>query len=115
MSNIEKLEKEITNLEKNTISDWAPVLIEHLILKYDKYKLDIKPEYQRVFRWNKEQKSKFIESLLLWIPLPSIFVAEDENWKWELVDWLQRVSTILEFSNNEIFLKNDYKKIVNQF
>lgn len=106
MTNIEKLDKKITSLEKNTISDWTPVLIEHLVIKYDKEKLNIKPKYQRVFRWNKEQKSKFIESLLLGIPLPSIFVAEDENWKWELVDWLQRISTILEFSQNKRFLEN---------
>jgi len=106
MVDILKLEEEVTLLEKNTISDGTPVLIEHLILKYDKDKLDIKPEYQRVFRRTKEQKSKFIESMLLWIPLPSMFVAEDENWKWELVDWLQRMSTILEFSQNQKFLKN---------
>ena len=106
MTDIEKLKEEITLLEKNTISDWTPVLIEHLVIKYDKEKLNKKPKYQRVFRWNKEQKSKFIESLLLWIPLPSIFVAEDENGRWELVDWLQRISTILEFSQNKRFLES---------
>lgn len=107
MVNIDKLKEEITSLEKNTIADWSTVLIDHLIINYDKDKLNIKPKYQRVFRWNKDQKSKFIESLLLWIPLPSIFVAEDEDWKWELVDWLQRISTVLEFSKNNKFL-NDY-------
>lgn len=105
MVNIDKLKEEITSLEKNTIADWSTVLIDHLIINYDKDKLNIKPKYQRVFRWNKDQKSKFIESLLLWIPLPSIFVAEDEDWKWELVDWLQRISTVLEFSKNNKFLK----------
>jgi len=109
MNNLEKLKEEITSLEKNTISDWTPVLIEHLVMKYDKEKLNIKPKYQRVFRWTKEQKSKFIESLLLWIPLPSIFVAEDEDWRWELVDWLQRISTILEFSQNKFFLEKYIK------
>lgn len=106
MVNIDKLKEEITSLEKNTIADWSTVLIDHLIINYDKDKLNIKPKYQRVFRWNKDQKSKFIESLLLWIPLPSIFVAEDEDWKWELVDWLQRISTVLEFSKNNKFLKD---------
>jgi hypothetical protein len=38
-----------------------------------------------------------IESLLLGIPIPSIFVFEKENGSWELIDGLQRVSTILEF------------------
>ena len=38
-----------------------------------------------------------IESVLLGIPIPPIFVAEDENGVWELVDGLQRVSTIISF------------------
>ncbi|NVP18009.1 DUF262 domain-containing protein [Candidatus Gracilibacteria bacterium] len=106
MVNIDKLKEEITSLEKNTIADGSTVLIDHLIINYDKDKLNIKPKYQRVFRWNKDQKSKFIESLLLGIPLPSIFVAEDEDGKWELVDGLQRISTVLEFSKNNKFLKD---------
>ena len=52
---------------------------------------------QRFLRWNIGQKSKLIESLLLGIPLPSIFVFEREDGSWELIDGLQRISTILEF------------------
>lgn len=58
--------------------------------------LIIRPEFQRLFRWNEVQKSRLVESLLLGIPMPSIFVAQTEDGKWELVDGLQRVSTILE-------------------
>lgn len=58
--------------------------------------LIIRPEFQRLFRWSEVQKSRLIESLLLGIPMPSIFVAQTEDGKWELVDGLQRVSTILE-------------------
>ena len=57
----------------------------------------IDPEFQRLFRWDIGQKSKLIESLLLGIPLPSIFVFEKADGTWELIDGLQRVSTILEF------------------
>jgi len=53
--------------------------------------------FQRLFRWSIGQKSRLIESLLLGIPIPSIFVFEKENGSWELIDGLQRVSTILEF------------------
>jgi hypothetical protein len=64
---------------------------------YENREIIIDPEFQRFFRWEISQKSKLIESLLLGIPLPSIFVFEKEDGKWELIDGLQRVSTILEF------------------
>ena len=50
-----------------------------------------------MFRWEIGQKSKLIESILLGIPIPSIFVFERQDAKWELIDGLQRISTILEF------------------
>ena len=43
------------------------------------------------------QKSRFIESILIGIPIPSVFVYENEDGTWELIDGLQRISTILEF------------------
>lgn len=57
----------------------------------------IRPEYQRLFRWIRTQKTALIESILLGIPVPPVFVAEDANGIWELVDGLQRVSTIVSF------------------
>ena len=59
--------------------------------------LIIRPEYQRLFRWSEVQKTALIESILLSIPIPPIFVAEDKNGVWELVDGLQRVSTFVSF------------------
>ncbi|NQX03791.1 DUF262 domain-containing protein [Rathayibacter sp. VKM Ac-2856] len=58
--------------------------------------LVIQPAYQRLYRWEAEQKSRLVESILLGIPLPSIFVSQAQNGKWELIDGLQRVSTILQ-------------------
>ena len=59
--------------------------------------LDVHPEFQRIYRWTPEQKSHLIESILLGIPLPSIFVAQTEGGTWDVVDGVQRISTILEF------------------
>ena len=64
----------------------------------------ISPEYQRAFRWDEQRQSDFIESILLGIPFPSIFVATNPDGKWELIDGLQRVSTVLSFFNE---LKDD--------
>lgn len=64
---------------------------------YERKELVVAPDYQRLFRWTPTQKSRFIESILLGIPTPAIFVAETEKGIWELVDGLQRLSTVLEF------------------
>lgn len=64
---------------------------------YERQELVVAPAYQRLFRWKDGQKGRFIESVLLGIPTPAIFVAETDKGVWELVDGLQRLSTILEF------------------
>ena len=64
---------------------------------YENDELRVSPDYQRLFRWSPIQRARFIESILLGFPTPAIFVAEDEKGVWELVDGLQRVSTVLEF------------------
>ena len=71
--------------------------VGELINLYKGGELTINPAYQRYFRWNDSQKTSFIESLLLGIPTPPIFVFQQEGGAWELIDGLQRVSTILEF------------------
>ena len=75
---------------------------------YKDGELRIRPEFQRFYRWSTSQKSKLVESLLLGIPLPSVFVAQTEDGKWELVDGLQRVSTILELQG-ELLAPGDAK------
>jgi len=66
--------------------------------------LVIRPAFQRLFRWSTYQKSRLIESILLGIPIPSIFVSQRDDGVWEVVDGLQRLSTILEFMGE---LKNE--------
>lgn len=91
------LEKEIEAAQRQVRTDAYPMSIGEIVSMYQEGDLVIDPEFQRLFRWEIGQKSKLIESLLLGIPLPSIFVFERADGKWELIDGLQRVSTILEF------------------
>jgi uncharacterized protein DUF262 len=63
---------------------------------YGNAELKILPEFQRLFRWTPERKSAFVESILIGIPIPSAFVFEEDG-TWELIDGLQRISTVLEF------------------
>ncbi|MEU1773653.1 DUF262 domain-containing protein [Streptomyces sp. NPDC012842] len=55
------------------------------------------PDYQREFTWEHERKSKFLESLIMGLPIPFIFFWEMEDGKLEIVDGSQRLRTIEEF------------------
>lgn len=78
-------------------SDNISMSIGEILNLYKEEELDIHPEFQRVFRWFPEQKSRLIESMLLGIPLPPIYVATNEAGVWEVIDGVQRLSTIFEF------------------
>jgi hypothetical protein len=73
------------------------ISLGEIVSMYKNKELILRPEYQRLLKWNKEQKTLFIESLLLGLPTPSIFVSADDLGKWEIVDGLQRVSTVIDF------------------
>lgn len=91
------LANEIESAKRFVRTDAYQMSFGEVVTMYIEGDLIIDPDFQRLFRWNVGQKSKLLESLLLGIPLPSIFVFEKEDGKWELVDGLQRISTILEF------------------
>lgn len=91
------LKSEIENAQRLVKTDAYQMSIGEVVNMYKDKEFVINPDFQRLFRWEIGQKSKLIESLLLGIPLPSIFVFEQEDSKWELIDGLQRISTLLEF------------------
>lgn len=93
----DNLEKEISKERSRLSSDRMDISFGEIINLYKNKELIIRPEYQRLYRWNDFQKTALIESILLGIPIPPIFVSEDENGIWELVDGLQRVTTFISF------------------
>ncbi|WP_330441086.1 DUF262 domain-containing protein [Micromonospora sp. NBC_00821] len=91
------LQEEIDAGRSTVKADAFSMSIGELVNLYKNRELVIRPEYQRLFRWSQEKKSRLIESILLGIPLPSIFVMQRHDGIWEVIDGLQRISTILEF------------------
>lgn len=77
---------------------------------YTDEELVIKPEYQRLFRWSEGSQSRFIESLILEMPVPPIFVIEREEGVYELIDGLQRISSYLHFRGINPFPKDGEDK-----
>ncbi len=79
-----------------------------LRLIYDMIKdedIDLSPDFQRNVVWSSNQKSRLIESILLRIPLPMFYFAEESDGRITIVDGLQRLTTIREFMENRFPLK----------
>ncbi|PPJ62266.1 GmrSD restriction endonuclease domain-containing protein [Cuspidothrix issatschenkoi] len=93
----EKLTIQIEEQRNLLHTDRLDVSFGEIMGMYERQEIVIKPAFQRYFRWDIEQRTRFIESILLGIPIPPIFVAEDSEGVWELVDGLQRISTVLSF------------------
>ena len=81
-------------------------LVNRINSKPAKLKLD--PDFQRKYKWDKDgwgRSSKFIESCLMRIPLPSCYFAEDDDGRHMVIDGLQRLTTINRFFNDEFALE----------
>ena len=91
------LQEQIELKSQEIHTDSYPISIGEIMTMYKDGDLDIHPEFQRFFRWTLSQKTKLIESILLNIPIPPIFVAQRKDGIWDIVDGLQRMSTILQF------------------
>ncbi|HFQ5425084.1 TPA: DUF262 domain-containing protein [Vibrio vulnificus] len=88
---------EVESKRKVFKTDSYPMSIGEFANMYINDEVLINPDFQRNFRWTDLQKSKLIESILLGIPVPPIFVYQNNEGVWEVVDGLQRLSTILQF------------------
>ncbi len=99
----------IENLIENVDSQIIKIRTKSLDVSfnelYDMYKneeLTIAPDYQRLFRWEEEKQSRFVESLILEMPVPPIFVIETDDGIYELIDGLQRISSYLHFRGERL-------------
>jgi hypothetical protein len=62
-------------------------------------RIKLNPDFQRAFVWDKKRQSQLVESLLMRIPLPAIYVDASREDSWEVIDGLQRLSTLRDFMN----------------
>lgn len=94
------LDSLITNVDDQIIkirTRSLDVSFNELYDMFQNHELLIAPDYQRLFRWERDKQSRFIESLILEMPVPPIFVIEKEDGVYELIDGLQRISSYLHF------------------
>jgi hypothetical protein len=85
MDKIQKVEEMLEKTRNSLSTDRLDMSFGEIMSMYDREEIVIDPDFQRLFRWDTDKKTRFIESILIGIPIPPIFVAEDKNGKWELV------------------------------
>ena len=70
--------------------------------------IDLSPDFQRDYVWNNQQKIRLIESILLGIPLPAFYFNQESDGSFQIVDGVQRLSTISSFMNNGYTLQSQH-------
>lgn len=111
------LEEQIEGIGDDEPGSWGDYPIDTLLIRneqrtiYDilrricqkSYVMD--PDFQRDFIWDEVKQSKLVESVMMRIPLPVFYLAEDDQGRMVVVDGLQRLSTFRRFVNNELQLR----------
>ncbi len=83
-----------------------PRTVGDIVSRIDKGRYKLDPEFQRDFVWDLTKQSRLIESSLMRIPLPVLYVAEDVDGRIIVVDGLQRLTTFQRYINNKFALKD---------
>jgi hypothetical protein len=96
--------------ERRTVSfDTYDLAVRQILDMLENRDINIAPEYQRKFVWEHKRQSEFIESVFLGIPVPSLFMATNKDATWDVVDGVQRLSSIVHFAGTH----DQRKKILN--
>jgi Protein of unknown function DUF262 len=90
---LQAVQKQVKQIQTSSLD----LSFNELLDMYNSQELIIDPEYQRAFRWSQGKESRFIESLILGMPIPPLFVIELDDSKYELIDGLQRLSSYFHF------------------
>ncbi|MGC9442799.1 DUF262 domain-containing protein [Streptomyces sp. WG5] len=86
--------------KSNLFSHALDFSLSSLVSLVQGHELDLDPEYARRYRWDVTRKSRLIESFLLEVPVPPIFLAENDDGRYSIIDGKQRVSSIVDFVTN---------------
>lgn len=95
---------ELAKQRRKVDFDTYDLTVDELIRRVGKKRIHISPAYQRQFRWDAERQSRLVESVLLGVPVPPLFMAtnvrDDAGTQWEVIDGLQRLMTLVNFAGD---------------
>ncbi|CAG0933209.1 hypothetical protein PLCT1_02276 [Planctomycetaceae bacterium] len=93
----ETLTEQLEAQRRKVAFDTYDIIVQQLVTMVETSAIDVAPVYQRQFRWDTTKRSHLIESVFLGVPVPSLFMAANRDGTWELVDGVQRLSTLVQF------------------
>lgn len=91
-------------MERKLYTNRSDKSLTDLVRMIDNGDLQLQPDYQRGYVWTNKQASKFIESILMGIPVPTIFFSENFDGTFEVIDGQQRLTALHKFWNNQLKL-----------
>lgn len=100
-----QLERQLRDTQTSIAYDTKEYVVEVIVNRF-KNGLFYIPEYQREFVWDKNRQSKFIESLMMGLPIPFMFGIANEDGRTEILDGAQRINTLASFINDDLKLQN---------
>jgi Protein of unknown function DUF262 len=96
---------------RRTVSfDNYDITVRQLFDMISENQIELQPEYQRHFIWDDVRQSQLIESIFLGIPVPNLFMATNLDSTWEVIDGLQRLTTVVNFLGDEKLIKKTNSK-----
>ncbi|MBB4639838.1 DUF262 domain-containing protein [Rhizorhapis suberifaciens] len=102
---IEEAERQIIDYSKTVKFTVTEYSFEFIVQKLNAERYYV-PEYQRELIWTSTKKSKFIESVLMGLPIPFVFFWQDKDGRMEIVDGSQRLRTIRDFMADKFALRD---------
>lgn len=104
MNTTEHITARFTQAQDRLVLQASDLSLETIAAMVDKGSIDVAPEFQRRERWKPEQQSALIESFLLNVPVPPVYLAEDDFGTYSVIDGKQRITTIRDFMRNALVL-----------
>ncbi len=101
---LDTLESQLRETQTSIAYDTKEYVVEVMISRFKKEFFYI-PNYQRDFVWKEDRQSKFIESVIMGLPIPFLFGVQNANGKTEILDGAQRMQTLVSFAANELRLE----------
>ncbi|MGA2318375.1 MAG: DUF262 domain-containing protein [Thermodesulfobacteriota bacterium] len=95
---------EILPKERRVYSDKPDRSIFELYRQYQKGNLNLRPAFQRLDVWDNSKCSRLIESVLLEVPIPVIYLSEEPDTKYSVIDGQQRLNSFIKFLENNLKL-----------
>lgn len=97
----ETIAEQLATQRRKVDFDTFDIIVQQLVDMVGSSAIDVAPVYQRQFRWDELKRSHLIESVFLGVPVPSLFMATNRDGSWELVDGVQRLSTLVQYAGSK--------------